>query len=218
MKVIFLDIDGVLQPYNSGERFEHDSEKIVQELTDKKGIDYSQYYKIDVAAAYYDWDYSAVNTLRYILEQTDAKIVVSSDWRDIKRPYKVRDLLAIYNLDKYWIADTEKIEEDDIENSEEYQKYTYRTREIKKYLRKHPEVENYVAIDDKYLNKGLEGHFVLTDNLITYEQAKTCIVILNSDSMEEQIFERLTLNEKNISELKEELKKFEKYILNKFSE
>jgi hypothetical protein len=51
MKIIFLDIDGVLIP-------DFDHEKIDQQ-----------------------WNQSCVNNLMYIINKTDAKIVISSSWR-----------------------------------------------------------------------------------------------------------------------------------------
>ena len=51
MKIIFLDIDGVLIP-------DFDHENIKQE-----------------------WNRSCVNNLMYIISQTNAKIVISSSWR-----------------------------------------------------------------------------------------------------------------------------------------
>ena len=56
MKVIFLDIDGVLQLYDSHNRFEHDRKALVSELSQKFHRDYSMYDEYDVAACDLDWD------------------------------------------------------------------------------------------------------------------------------------------------------------------
>ena len=86
MKVIFLDIDGVLQPLGRQTRFEHMEE--VPELCRKldrtldNGFDYVAYIEeyssnaYDVAAVYYDWDKPSVERLRHILNSTGAKIVL----------------------------------------------------------------------------------------------------------------------------------------------
>jgi len=69
MKVIFLDIDGVLQPYRSQTRFKMDMMGLRDELTKKYKVDYTKYCDCDVAAAYSDWDINAVNRIRTIVEK-----------------------------------------------------------------------------------------------------------------------------------------------------
>ena len=43
MKVVFLDIDGVLQPFNSRERFKYINTNIKRRLSCKYHIDYNKY-------------------------------------------------------------------------------------------------------------------------------------------------------------------------------
>ena len=60
-------------------------------------------YAVDHCGA--DWNEQAVARLKYILDETNAKIIISSDWRSHELPNKMLDLLRIHNLDKYWYAD-----------------------------------------------------------------------------------------------------------------
>ena len=78
MNIIFLDIDGVLQPYSSQKRFEINRKELKEKLSKELGIDYSIYNEYDVAAAACDWDKDAVDRIKNIIEKTEAKIVVSS--------------------------------------------------------------------------------------------------------------------------------------------
>lgn len=55
----------------------------------------------------------------------------------------------------------------------------FRTAEIREYLDRHPEITSYVAIDDRSIGLGLDGHFVQTSNRITEEDACRCIELLN---------------------------------------
>ena len=41
MKIIFLDIDGVLQPYDNSERFNHDLKDTVKKIAEKYNEDIS---------------------------------------------------------------------------------------------------------------------------------------------------------------------------------
>ena len=83
-KIVFLDIDGVLQPIGSQERFDHchgEIEKspmlaIYKSLEEKFGIDYSVYQQWAVAAVLFDWDKVAVSLLKLILNLTGSKIAV----------------------------------------------------------------------------------------------------------------------------------------------
>ena len=43
IKIIFLDIDGVIQPYNSNKRFKINRQELVRYLSEKYNIDYSMY-------------------------------------------------------------------------------------------------------------------------------------------------------------------------------
>lgn len=57
----------------------------------------------------------------------------------------------------------------------------YRVVEIREYLDRHPEITAFVALDDRNLEKGLDGHFVHTKNYISEEDVERCIEILNRE-------------------------------------
>lgn len=57
----------------------------------------------------------------------------------------------------------------------------YRTGEILEYLDRHPEITAFVALDDRNLEKGLNGHFIHTKNSISEEDVERAIEILNRE-------------------------------------
>jgi hypothetical protein len=189
-KAVFLDIDGALQPFTDY-RFSHikngDMERVFDELHIRCGVDYRQYFIYDVAAVYYDWAPDAIRELKRILDTTGAKIVLSSAWRDGSTNIRMRDFFRIHDLDGYFYDGTVKIEfPSEVPhymsalNLDDSMKYEIRTIEILFYLREHPEIRGYVAIDDMKL-MGLGEHFVKTNYKLTSELADMCIEILGRD-------------------------------------
>lgn len=55
----------------------------------------------------------------------------------------------------------------------------WRTMEIREYLDRHPEITAYVAVDDRNLELGLDGHFVQTSSYLTEENMQQCLEILD---------------------------------------
>ena len=152
MKVIFLDFDGVITTY------------------------YSK-WKINMYK---------INIINDICDKTDAKIVVSSTWR---MGYH-NDVTAFHERLKQYF-----IKHNYLDNFKDtFDKFIsniigmteciggLRGDEIKSYMNKHPEVENYVIIDD---DSDMCDHqlcnFVQTDTCdgITERDAKLCVDILN---------------------------------------
>jgi hypothetical protein len=169
MKVLFLDHDGVICLSNNwGGRFK------------KKGFDSNPETPMDTRMD--SFDSKAVKVLNSIIEQTGCEIVVSSDWkrwgtleqmqemyitRGIKPPIGLTPLLkdcTIHGNNFIW--------------SEQWDLEQTRSIEIKQYLHNHPEITNWVAVDD--LNMGDEEgwknwgltNFVLTPK--SYEGIKQC--------------------------------------------
>lgn len=56
-----------------------------------------------------------------------------------------------------------------------------RTAEIREYLDRHPEITSFIALDDRNLTKGLDGHFIQTQNRILEEDVEHSIEILNRE-------------------------------------
>ena len=169
MNVVFLDINGVLQPDYFRRRFNADK-KIIEMLSNKHNIDYSQYDFYDVAAVYCDWDEQAVVRLKYILNETNSKIIVSSDWKNNRLPNKMKDLLAIQDLDRYWFAD----------NIELYCQSYIKTRamEIKDSLDRY-DIDNFVVLDDmQELLEYFPNNCVITHNIMSNDDMNKCIKIL----------------------------------------
>ena len=173
MNIVFLDIDGVLQPHFSNYRFNADN-KIIEMLSKMYSIDYFRYSFDDVAAVYYDWDEQSVCRLKYILDSTKSKIIISSDWRNNRLPNKMKDLLAIQGLNSYWFADNIEL---DYQPNNTYIKT--RSMEIKDSLNRYS-IDNFVVLDDW---KGLYDYFpnnaVITDNMISVDNMHECIKILS---------------------------------------
>ena len=200
-KVVFLDIDGVLQP---GTQYRHkhiqagDLDQLYVELQEKHGIDYSQYDKYDVAATYWDWNLEAVALLKEILDETGAKIVVSSDWR--RKDFFV-ELLKIHDLDKYYRGKTPYMSYSDyawtsvlIETLEKMMGidkvnrtggayYSDRCIEIAYYLQYNPDIINYVAIDDDTSLKPLGKHYIDAFPRMVRENRDLAIQMLNDEEL-----------------------------------
>ena len=156
MKVIFLDIDGVLaldkQFFQNRNKF-HFKNPIAKELNIP-----------------YPWDKSAVKVFNKILEATDATIVLSSDWRihwNLEDIGKIFEFNGVMKKPEFY---TKLLKEFDESAAAlfSWKGWLERIRclEIQKFLEEHPEVTHWVAIDDlnmsnEFLRPGLDN-FVLT--------------------------------------------------------
>lgn len=152
MKVIFLDFDGVITTYNSKWKIDMNKIKIINDICDK----------------------------------TNAKIVVTSSWRigyhgvvsafhESLKQYFVKNQYLDHFKDEFnkfinnIIGMTDSVG-------------TCRGNEIKFYMNEHPDVDNYVIIDDDSDMFDYQlFNFVQTDTYegITERDAKLCVDILN---------------------------------------
>lgn len=150
MKILFLDHDGVICLSNNwGGRFK------------KKGFDSNPETPIDIRMD--DFDVKAVKVLNNIIEITGCEIVVSSDWklhgtleqmkemyitRGIKPPIDYTPNLKDFDEEKYHL----------LKSTNDYE--GIRVCEVNQWLKDHPEVIHWVAVDDMDLSE--LNNFVMT--------------------------------------------------------
>lgn len=157
MKVIFLDNDGVICLSNNwGSRYKKQKKwgKRKMSMTNRE---------LPVEYRFDNFDKKAIKVLNEILDETGAEIVVSSDWRGHASLPELGEYYSAQGIIKNPIGVTEKIhykewsEEGFIRKDFEWTRIDSleqeRHFEIKRYLRDHPEITHWVAIDD--LNMGI---------------------------------------------------------------
>lgn len=111
MKVIFLDIDGVL---NSDEYIEKTQ-------------------RLNIEGIEKDVDKEKIKLLKKAIAETGAKIVLSSSWRYTKNGGYLKQLLGEYGI---FTDSTPFVNHE-------------RGKEIKQWLTKHPEIDDFVILDDE---------------------------------------------------------------------
>lgn len=138
MKIIFLDIDGVLA-----------TDKEFMTNRTKFRTKYPEMNELKVP---YPWNKGAVEVFNEILDATDAEIVLSSDWKLHWNLDELKKIFEWNGVKKYPIAVTNN-EYVSINNLE-----MNRAAEIGDYVREN-DVINYVVIDDLNVGKymGLTG-------------------------------------------------------------
>ena len=157
MKVIFLDNDGVICLANNwGSRFKKQNKWGGRKLSMSMS-------SIPIEYRFDNFDVKAVKILNEILEETDAEIVVSSDWQNfatldelgeyyesqgiIKKPIGVTKEIGGIDFKKYdkmpWNRDL------DLEQ--------HRSLEILEWLEAHEEVTHWVAVDDLHMGVHVEN-------------------------------------------------------------
>lgn len=111
MKAIFLDIDGVL---NSDEYFDKIS-------------------NLDIQGIEKEIDIEKVKLLKEAINETGAKIVLSSSWRYTKKGQQLKELLSNYEI---YVESTPFIQNE-------------RGLEIKQWLSENQCIEDFVILDDE---------------------------------------------------------------------
>jgi hypothetical protein len=152
MKVIFLDHDGVICLSTEwGGRYKKQNKWGGRKLS-MTPIEMPIEYRFD------NFNKKAIKILNEILEETGAEVVVSSDW---KRWCTVEEMGKYYEsqgINKKPIAFTPNLSEcknydDSFPWERQWDLEQTRSLEIKQYLQDHPEVTEWVAIDDLDMGK-----------------------------------------------------------------
>ena len=168
-KVVFLDIDGVLNTKWWYTQMDRNTPK------DKYG---------------YAFDPNAVSNLKKIIDETGADIVISSSWKsfgisELEDMWQDRGLPGkLIGITPNTVSD-EMLLSADLDNME---LFSIRGTEIKEWLTKHGKHVSHYAIIDDMDNMLTEQrlHFVKTDPEIgiTVEDAEKAIMILNQQQTE----------------------------------
>lgn len=166
-RIIFLDIDGVLQRGSSQNRFTQDLPELQRELSERyEDPAYLEMSEYDLGATYYDWDTCAVANVVELCEQSGAVIVISSNWRNGKSLRSMQRLFALHELGAYVVGMTPESVP-----SDPYSAY-YRSRaeEVAAWLAANEDVESFVIIDDQYEKTFMDAfpnNFVHCTNLFS---------------------------------------------------
>lgn len=171
-RIIFLDIDGVLQPTSSQKRFDHDLEALRERLAERYGAEYREVNPYDLGAVVHDWHAGAVARLRALCDDHGAKIVVSSDWRQQRSVAQLQALFRLHDL-HHLIADR---------TSDPHNAPHYRAGEVKEYLDTHPGIAPFVIVDDRYreeFERLFPDQFVHTDRFLDESDALRARQILS---------------------------------------
>jgi hypothetical protein len=138
MKIIFLDIDGVIATTK-------------QFLLSKKSKTYIKEYDV------YPFDKGCVEILNEIIDRTDAQIIISSDWQMYYNLDQLKDIFKINGVSRLPL-DVTGLEGDEILIEEE------RAYNIKNYYMKNQKlIDKYVVIDDLSLHNYIpESNFFQT--------------------------------------------------------
>lgn len=158
MKTIFLDFDGVMcLQAQWGGRFK--KQKQWNKLYPENSVYFTNdFYKMNVEYRFDNFDDKAVNVLNEILLETNAEMVVSSDWRFDCTLKEMKYLFNKYGVVKGPIDYTPTLEVEDFKFLESNGKKGFedeRAIEIKKWLALHPEVTHWVAVDDLNMSADL---------------------------------------------------------------
>jgi hypothetical protein len=162
MKVIFLDNDGVIcLSHNWGSRFKKQTKSIAKTVADRN---------LPVELRFDNFDQKAIKVLNQILEETDAEIVISSDWRTWATLEELGQFYLSQGIIKKPIALTPLMKDFD-DNS--FQLYYYkrwferiRILEIQEWL-KNNQVDKWVAIDDLNMSPQFNGGYGLENFVLT---------------------------------------------------
>jgi hypothetical protein len=157
MKVIFLDHDGVICLSNNWGGRMKKQKKYGRKLSQKMD-------ELPIDVRFDDFDKKAIEVLNSILEKTGAEIVVSSDWKRwasaeelgvyyeqqgiIKKPIDCTSFFKKLYLEGK-VPKKNEFEYQYFENLEQERHF-----EILDYLKTHPEITHWVAVDD--LNMGID--------------------------------------------------------------
>jgi hypothetical protein len=173
MKVIFLDFDGVLNTESFLVHFFK-----IMEMCSVKRPEAKQLRRVLIQDDYGNlFDPLCMNQLEWVLEMTDAKIVISSSWRNngietMRSMWKDRQYKGeIYDVTPYFWG-------------------KMRGEEIAAWLSEHPEVTNYVILDDDTdMLESQKNNFLRCNDMygITNEIAKRAVEILNQVVVDNEI-------------------------------
>ena len=170
MKVIFLDNDGVIcLSSNWGSRYKKAREYMIKhDISDHAFMDER---KRNVLVRFDNFDKKAIKILNEVIKETDAEIVVSSDWKLHANIEELGQYYESQGIVKKPIATTPNLEDFDPDSDGLYRWKGWLERkrilEIEKYLEMNPDITHWVAIDDLNMSPeynqghGLE-HFILT--------------------------------------------------------
>ena len=141
--VIFLDLDGVMCLLNDWGTRTKKMLKFKKEFPGSSEDDMPAWIKLD------NFDYKATKVLNSILLHYDVEIVISSDWKLFATLEQLQEMFDKYGVIKSPIDTTPNFlkyqskfgfSKEDLEQN--------RISEIKDWLKNHPEVTHWVAVDD----------------------------------------------------------------------
>ena len=145
LKVVFLDIDGVL----NSEAF---ARKIDEQHLQLGHVEPSRPKRATTCGCYRlerRIDRDAVARLNRLVAETGAKIVISSSWRRLLEPAEVHRLLVEQGLRAEVIGETPHGNADaELRAALGHPARIFRGHEIDFWLKRHPEVERFVILDD----------------------------------------------------------------------
>lgn len=145
MKILFLDHDGVICLSSQwGGRYK------------KKGFDSNPETPMDIRMD--SFDPKAVKVLNEIIEKTGCEIVISSDWKRYGTLKQIQEMYITRGI-KPPIGITPFIKDCTIHGnnyiwSDKWELEQERSIEIKQWLHDHPEVIDWVAVDDLDMSNG----------------------------------------------------------------